>query len=478
MHMRWNDNRLLPKRTGVTLIELLIVVGLLTILATISLTSVKGLLKDQKVTQAARLVEQYVQTAKIRAITNGRPVAVFLERAQLNGQPDPTNPTGPPVFPAPGNYTATRLSIGEVFPPYSGDVIGATGTLWDVDMTSNSASPTPPGVVTASDIAARFADGFADQIRFTQTDVFSGFGDGTVANQGFISPGDGIQFEGVNRVFVIERIDPVQGSVPPEVAVTFFNPPAPAAYNPIYAASAPDPLLPSVSTQAPMLPVNYAQSPVLAGIFQATPTTTAPEQTTFRVFRKPTKSLVGAITLPRGTCVDLFASGVGSAGSAADGVSPFYTAVAPAAPAIANGLSVNRSSFSRVALVFDATGKPAGMFRDDKIVTPAGTTTDFSSFGIPSKLYLMVGRTDQVLLGADALVVPADGETDQVRSNVLDPANTWISINPLTGLVSSSPVNGVADADLNAAVANGNNYGSVVSIARTLANVGVNNAGQ
>ena len=73
------------RRRGVTLVELLIVMGVLTILATLSLTTVKGLLKDQKISQAGRLVEQYFESARIRALTNGRPVAVFLERVDLTG---------------------------------------------------------------------------------------------------------------------------------------------------------------------------------------------------------------------------------------------------------------------------------------------------------------------------------------------------------------------------------------------------------
>ena len=115
-----------------TLVELLIVMAVLTILATMALTTLKGLLKDQKVTQAARLAQQYIETAKIRAITSGRPVAVFLERVSLNG--DSLNPGAP----RPENYMATRLSIGEVFPPYIGDVDSAEGALWDVDMKSRA----------------------------------------------------------------------------------------------------------------------------------------------------------------------------------------------------------------------------------------------------------------------------------------------------------------------------------------------------
>ena len=54
----------MARRSAVTLVELLIVMGILTILATLALTTVKGLLRDQKVTQAARLVEQYIEIGR------------------------------------------------------------------------------------------------------------------------------------------------------------------------------------------------------------------------------------------------------------------------------------------------------------------------------------------------------------------------------------------------------------------------------
>ena len=49
MRTRMANQTYVPR--GFTLIELLIVMGILTILATLSLTTVKGLLKDQKITQ-------------------------------------------------------------------------------------------------------------------------------------------------------------------------------------------------------------------------------------------------------------------------------------------------------------------------------------------------------------------------------------------------------------------------------------------
>ncbi|MEM7478055.1 MAG: prepilin-type N-terminal cleavage/methylation domain-containing protein [Planctomycetota bacterium] len=300
------------QRRGVTLIELLIVIGVLTLMATVALSTVRSLLRDRKVKQAARMVEQYFESAKIRAITTGRPVAVFMDRLDL--RLDQTTQTV-----TPGNYTSTRLSMGEVFPPYTGDVIGAKGTLWDVNVLT----------------VARTGDGFADQVRFAPLDVLSAFGPpppinstGPVpAGQGFVSVGDIIEFESVNRSFIIESIDSVQvlddmgNPIGVEFAVTFFNPPNPSTYNTgIISAGLTigSPFVPAYSTLSPVLPIADTSLQRTTRLATRSINEIGPEAK-FRIYRRPTKSLVGALALPRGTCVDLYASGLGLAGSAQDG---------------------------------------------------------------------------------------------------------------------------------------------------------------
>lgn len=436
-------------RSGVTLIELLVVIGVLTLLATLSLSTVKNLLKDQKVTQASRLVQQYIETAKIRAITSRRPVAVFVERVgkTSNGTFDPAN------------FTATRLSMGEVFPAYAGDIIDATGTLWDVDFTSSTFDP------------CRVADRHADQIRFAPEDVFSGLG--TQTEPGFVRNGDLIQFEGSQEFFLIEDLTPIASpeyvaervtgsSGNTEFALTFFNPPRPNVYN-----NCPNTIVSgNYSTKPPALPI-FGSIPSLSSPTEATPASVSPRRVKFRIFRRPTKSLVGAITLPRGTCIDLWASGTGRSGAGLlDAPSPTLQANETVTPA----------SYSRIAIVFDPTGKPNGIFQDNRVVVHDGTATrvavdDFVGLPLQAKLYLLVGRTDQVNNTASR---PAESDREIVLSNILDASNSWISINPLTGLVSSSPVYSVPDALVADFQSNNATYADIVNSARTFASVGVN----
>ncbi len=419
-------------RSAVTLIELLIVMGILTILATVSLTTVKGLLRDQKVTRSAQLVEQYIESARIRALTNRRPVAVFLERVAVLG-------TGSSFdIPVSGNYTATRLTIGEVFPPYTGDELGVTGELRDHDF----------------NIPSRRADGFADEIQLSLPAVASGFG-----VNGFVNDGDTIEFDGYDGQFIIESI--VDRTANP-VVVRFFNPPA--DYNRLRGNNA---LEVNFATRPPAIPVS--------GVVRAG----------FRVYRRPTKSLVGAITLPRGTCVDLAASGFGPASAGAADDSPPFGLTAP--PIMAN--SASPRAYSRIAVVFSSDGRLSGIYAE----TSNGSVKTPPVFLSTSQiLYLMVGRSEQVLPATDLAPDLSDvgerkfsliqrssqQEADPILSNLMDPANVWIVCNPFTGEIKSAPVSQVPDAVLSGAVTdltNNPNAGiqNVVRASRALARSGM-----
>lgn len=465
-----NAERFAGVRHGVTLIELLIVMSVLTILATLSLTTVKGLLKDQKIASAGQLVSQYFETARVRALTNGRPVAVFMDRVAVVG-----DGAGNPI---PGNFTANRLSIGEVFPPYTGDVISASGSMWDVEIVNMVASDT--------NIPSRHSDGFADQIRFSLADVAAGFGPG-----GFVSVGDTIEFEGYNGRFAIESVESVPGPIP-QIAVTFFNPPE--DYNRLRLERIKN----GVTIDSAVFEATHARVPPQIPVSCTSPLTIdnanprrtqamPPGNTTtlccvkFRVYRRPTKSLVGAVTLPRGTCIDFSASGFGSGSAGAgDGSSPFWLGSPPmSAPA-------DRSSYSRIAVLFSAEGRLSSVVVENNV---AGTKF-FGGADASQVLNLMVGRTEQVMPGdlttemgrkLALLTRTAPGDREEIKSNLLDTANTWISCNPFTGEVKSSPVAQVPDALLTTAVndvtstSGSASIAGVVAAARSLSTVGVRN---
>jgi prepilin-type N-terminal cleavage/methylation domain-containing protein len=70
------------KRTkrGLTLVELLVVVGVVSVIAAVMLPGIKSILTDRKSSQAAIMVKNYLEAARTRAIGRNRSVAVVFER--------------------------------------------------------------------------------------------------------------------------------------------------------------------------------------------------------------------------------------------------------------------------------------------------------------------------------------------------------------------------------------------------------------
>ena len=159
-------------RQAFTLVELLVVMAIILLLAAVTLPSVRSLLHGQKVTQASRMVQAHIESAQARAIASGSHVAVIFERLGTD------------------NNTATRLSIGQVFPPYQGDITGATGTLSDTS-----------------------GDGYHDQI---MVDALYA----SLVTQGVFGKGDFIQFGDRENLYLID--DWASGT---PTVIKFFNPP-------------------------------------------------------------------------------------------------------------------------------------------------------------------------------------------------------------------------------------------------------------
>lgn len=414
-------NRVCFRRSrGLTLIELLIVMAVMIVLASVALGAMKSLLRGQKVSQASVSVKQYLQNAQMRAVASGRPVAVFFDRISMAGT------AGGPVS---ANYTATRIQFGEVFPPYTGDIENSVGKLQDSSGLgyANTVVFEPSIPLSPPNAVENVAAGFG---------TVSG---GNVVG-GFISIGDVIEFDDCEARFSITGI---AGNVPSTgcITVTFSNP--------------------KVARQLPL----------------QSGTSTYKR---FRVYRQPTRSLVGSIILPRGTCVDLSLSGVGIADSGI-GSGTFYLDKAPDATGTAT-----TGDYSRIGIVFYSNGKIAYIMDEntkaDLSVRPKRLFLEASSM-----IFLMVGRTDQVLPGfpgtnlkTSALQHPDYGASDLPKSNLVDPENIWITCNPLTGEIKSSPVVSldptVVGARWTSAQSNVNEIVSDLIIeARSLATAGISN---
>ena len=72
--------RLRRRSHGLTLVELLVVVGVVSVLAAVMLPGIKSVLTDRKSSQGAIMVRNYLEAARARAIGRNRAVAVVFER--------------------------------------------------------------------------------------------------------------------------------------------------------------------------------------------------------------------------------------------------------------------------------------------------------------------------------------------------------------------------------------------------------------
>lgn len=312
-------------RIAYTLVELLVVMAALTVLAAVTLPSLKSLLHDQKVTAASRMVLAHLQAAQARAIAGNSPVAVILERS------DAVSPN-----------TVSRLSIGQVFPPYEGDTTGTTGTL-------SSAGGTYYDTLTVSVEDATLL----------------------LPASGVFGANDYLQIDDRQSIYLINSINPNGAKY---VDIVFDNP-------------------------------SYGQEGDLR-VDPSDPRLTIAAKITarFRLYRKPTKSFLQTLTLPRGTCVDLSVSGFGPGGN------QFSTTT--------TGLAM---------IVFNAQGRIA--YWNNGSSTVPGVAT--------SLLHVLVGRTEQVSL-SDPPEVAIESDTGTFNANVNDNANSWLTINPFTGAITSA----------------------------------------
>ena len=131
-------------KSGVTLVELLVVVTILMMLAAFAIPAVRPLTEGRRIREAVRAIDVFLAQAKTRAITVQRPVGVVFDRMiqrDLRDLDDPDDDTLTYQDDA-----CNILRIVEIPPPYAGDLADSRVRIQNWSTLVNSGTPPPDRV--------------------------------------------------------------------------------------------------------------------------------------------------------------------------------------------------------------------------------------------------------------------------------------------------------------------------------------------
>ncbi len=400
------------QRHGFTLVELLTVLGVVSLLALLVLPSVKTLLTDRKSVNSATLVRNFLEAARARAVGSGLPVAVVFERlsslpADINGDglindtdlapnsrlisataTDPL-PSGSPVDTNFLPYNASiRLSMAEQPLPVTNAMLNvvtpifARAPLTRTPITWNSLFTPPVEInqptLSPSEIESR---------NYFSIDVTS-----NPLLKLFLIDGNGVSFNKSSTKHMI-----VESYVGANNIWWFTTISSSGVLNNLEQA------IPS--NEIPANPVTGTAIP------------------SFTVFPKLRPINGPAIQLPKGTCVDLSLSGFSSVGNiiGRDQRLRFSSAwlySSTAAP--------NASELRPIFIVFSPDGGLSRVYANkmgSSVSVPVEIADDF---------FLHIGKIDQV-------VVPVIDPTNSIKQNLTDPSTYIVRLSPKSGAISVAP---------------------------------------
>jgi type II secretory pathway pseudopilin PulG len=404
--------------SGVTIVELLIVVALILMLSAVTLKTLAPSMAYRQIREATRMVNVFFASARSRAIETGRPTGVWIDR--MPGLPE----------------AAVSLSYAQVPDPYTGDFADSgLQLLWIPPMTSTNYGRVQYFALAAVPVAA---GGQANIETWSTADP---------KVQSLVRPGDQIRINYGNLPFTLytaSLFDPIgsnSNQLPAGIdkdrtwivgvkvnksalTVSNFN----LGTNPTYGTY----LYNDFSSQGNILP----------------PATAPGASIPYQILRQPTKSAAGGIQLPDGAIIDLNYSGLvpyvngnnnqqgyafcprqlpgtanyGYVGNQIDnnGVVIPASGTSPAGP-----------DTSPIIIMFDTTGAVEQVYcRFYNALTQRWDWRGVRSYDI---IYLLIGKSEKVPVTAQT---PAAGEvlSNIVKYNIADESNFWVALNSRNGV--------------------------------------------
>lgn len=261
-------------RRGLTLVELLVVIGIIVVLVAVAIPLMKINQDSRPIREASRAINAYVAAAQSRAAEKGRPVGVWIDRAENN------------------SGSSFRLFMADVAPPYVGDTAEARARI--------APHPTRPGYFVVR--FYRVPNTGAGPPRQLST-----------ALTRLVSEGDVIRFGFKGSYYEIQDdLPPPPQQPPPYNPVLVQDPGNP----PIYQPDPPgQPSLPQITIKLGAnvrpVPVGYWDPAPPANIHD-TSVEIKGSSVAYQILRAPRKSRFSSIELPNSAAIDLRVSGAGA----------------------------------------------------------------------------------------------------------------------------------------------------------------------
>ena len=469
-----------PSRLGLTLIELLVIIVILTLITSAAIPVMVVSQQGRRQRDAARMLTSFLNGARSRAIATGHAVGVVFEhelKVQQTGPRDPVVTTViTPDF-------VTRLSYTEMPPPWSGDTVDSTVAIVSASLCGpNALNPKaascaviPPWGFDQQDLSWRGQIRQGDRIRFNYEGkwyrLYAGDPWFDTNGNGVFDPGEDFldwDYDGRcthetlglllkdgyfhNKVFASFG-GPMSGPPPKSPIYTFLGTDEP--YDPIN-GSMPKQVRfapPPASATGPIFPYE-----LLSRNFEDPDGTKKERHPKFQIERQPARTASDVLQLPEGAGIDLYWSGMKGDSAFfgdADGVS---------------GRAPDEIGQFRPMILFGPSGRVEYVYNGAAASRPAGS------------IFLLVGRTEgRMSIIADdpssrIPLIPLRNYALSVKpppqfvSNVIDSRSLWVAISPQNGLVTTAEVD--LRSDIGAGPSGTLTAGDIVAIRRTFAKSG------
>ena len=445
---------------GLTLLELLVVVGVVSVMAAIVLPGVKSVLTDRKSSQAAIMVKNYLEAARARAIGRNRPVAVVFERLSSRATVSGTryvsetattwDPVNPPTLTPDTNFvpynTCIRLSMAEEPLPITQAVLPVP-IVFTARMPGDNINPpipTGPGYV-GDDSLADMHQGAINEVRIFQVQT-SGNVDLEWLIGEYLTNGSQISFGNSSRRFSI---------------VTPRSPSVHKKYQD------------SQNGQNGDKSIWFSVMNELAfdGHSERAkePYVDIPAGTTFdsfKIYPRPKPIFTQAIQLPRGMCVDLSISGFGKRLPGSDTLTaekqPIFDNNSTAAAEFDYRVRFASDWVSNeptplipeqlrpVYVVFSPEGQLSHVWANDRRVRafPGDNSYQGSLARIDATndLFFHIGKIDRVTMPIDPSTFARNAfalktaTRNGVLNNLTDLNSYVVRLSPTSGAISASPI--------------------------------------